>query len=66
MPLIFKMPKKLPQGKRIPGLVRLADVSPTILSLAEIQTSPGEFGSLVSEPLLRGTDLSTEMKSTKN
>jgi len=48
---------------RIPGLVRLADVSPTILSLAEIQTSPGEFGSLVSEPLLRGTDLSTEMKS---
>ena len=63
VPLIFKMPKKLPQGKRIPGLVRLADVSPTILSLAEIQTSPGEFGSLVSEPLLRGTDLSTEMKS---
>jgi uncharacterized sulfatase len=63
VPLIFKMPKKLPQGKRISGLVRLTDVSPTILSLAEIHTSPGEFGSFVREPLLRGADLSNEMKS---
>lgn len=38
VPLIFRLPGRIPSGKRIPGMVRLIDLMPTILNLAGIET----------------------------
>jgi arylsulfatase A-like enzyme len=37
VPLIFRLPGRIPAGKRIPGVVRLIDLMPTILNLAGIE-----------------------------
>ena len=48
VPLIFRFPGRVPRGKRVGGMVRLLDVAPTILSLVDVETSPGEFGTLTT------------------
>ncbi len=39
VPLIFRLPGRIPAGRRVPGMVRLVDIMPTVLSLAGIETS---------------------------
>jgi arylsulfatase A-like enzyme len=52
IPLIFRYPGKLPSGRRIPDVVGLTDVAPTILALVGAGELPAIWGrSLV--PLLR-------------
>lgn len=44
VPLIFRFPQEIPPGKVVREQVRIRDIAPTILSLAEIK-APAEFGS---------------------
>ncbi|HEU4753331.1 MAG TPA: sulfatase/phosphatase domain-containing protein, partial [Armatimonadota bacterium] len=40
VPLIFRMPGRVPAGRRVPGMVRLFDVAPTVLELAGLADAP--------------------------
>jgi hypothetical protein len=44
VPLIFRLPGRVPAGLRVPGMVRLVDVMPTLLSLMEIEPVDGMEG----------------------
>lgn len=43
VPLIMRLPERIPPGTTIPGVVRLIDVAPTVLSLAGVARPPA-FG----------------------
>lgn len=45
VPLIFRLPKKLPSGVRVKDPVSALDLVPTVLSLAEREVPPGVTGS---------------------
>jgi arylsulfatase A-like enzyme len=53
VPLLFRLPGKLPQGARLSRPVRLLDVAPTILDFLDIE-APGNFEGVSLRPLLEG------------
>ena len=62
VPLVFAGLPELPQGLRIPSLVRTADVAPTILDLLQLPPLDGVQGvSLV--PLIKGLKKDLELTS---
>lgn len=53
VPLIFRHPATLPRGRRVPGVVRLVDLMPTLLELLGQPLGTGLQGQSLA-PLLRG------------
>jgi len=44
VPLIFRLPGRIPDGARVPGMVRLIDIMPTLLSLLGIDADASMEG----------------------
>jgi arylsulfatase A-like enzyme/predicted Zn-dependent protease len=53
VPMIFRAPGLVPKGRRVPDLVELVDVAPTVLDLLGLPPLPGASGRSLA-PLLRG------------
>lgn len=53
VPLIFRLPRRVPANLRIPGMVRLVDIMPTLLSLLGIDSGASMEGRDLS-PLFSG------------
>lgn len=53
VPLILRLPGRIPAGARVPGIVRLIDIMPTLLSLLGIEIDAGLEGRDLG-PLLGG------------
>jgi choline-sulfatase len=58
VPLVFNCPGVCPVGLRVPGLVSLADVAPTVLALLGIRR-PGSFQGTDLSPLFTGSGRGT-------
>jgi arylsulfatase A-like enzyme len=54
VPLVFSMPGTIPAGKRLPGIVRLADIVPTVLELLEVKCE-APFDGRSFAPMLSGS-----------
>jgi arylsulfatase A-like enzyme len=54
IPLIMRLPGRLPAGLRLDGIVRMVDVAPTILDLLGLTTPLGVEGA-TAVPLIEGT-----------
>jgi arylsulfatase A-like enzyme len=55
VPLILSMPGTIPEGKRLPGTVRLADIVPTVLELLGHETGDTPFEGRSFVPMLSGS-----------
>ena len=55
VPFLIRLPGVLPAGARVPQLVRITDVAPTVLELANIEP-PATLDGESTMPLIRGTD----------
>ncbi|MEE9219145.1 MAG: sulfatase-like hydrolase/transferase [Acidobacteriota bacterium] len=53
VPLVFRFPRGLPRGKRVPGVVRLVDLAPTLLDLWDLPVDEDMQGQSLL-PLLSG------------
>ncbi len=56
VPLVFRLPGLIPAGARVPGMVRIVDIMPTLLSLLGIDADADMEGRDLS-PLFRGEAL---------
>ena len=53
VPLVYRLPGKVPAGKKVPDLCGLIDVAPTILGILGVSI-PVSYQGVNTEPLLRG------------
>ncbi|MCC6698596.1 MAG: sulfatase [Candidatus Hydrogenedentes bacterium] len=53
VPLIYRLPGKIPAGKSVPDLCGLIDVAPTILGILDVPV-PASYQGVNTEPLMRG------------
>ena len=60
VPLLMRLPAARSAGRRVPGLVELVDVHPTLLRLAGLDVNPGVQGRDWSEALLTDGEIGRE------
>jgi arylsulfatase A-like enzyme len=66
IPLLMRLPVVLPAGARIPALVRITDVAPTILDIAGLPNALAPVDGRSMMPLVRGSPEPTRAALSEN
>ena len=66
IPLMMRLPGRLPRGARVPGVARMTDVAPTILDLLGLPLAPEARDGASLLPVMRGEEPAPRVALVEN